>query len=630
MPKPAKKDPLYTAPRAAVMLGTLLLVTAIAASGMMVLKHFIGIDLPGCGAGSACDQAASSRWGKVPLIDLPTSFIGFAYFLGLLTAWAGSFGAFSTAARWLTRFGALASTLFLAAIFFDNLPCPYCIAAHACNLIFWAMVEATTRSTRTDTPGPFLFGGIVGLATLGGLTYLDLQAQSAARQKAEQQLAETTSKLTQPAPQPIPQPKPDAQPAPQTTTPQPAPPAPPTPATPANQGFSGFYRWGPEVAPVRIVMFTDYQCPDCQRIEAEVRELQKNPNISVLIKHFPLSNQCNPLAPGNLHPNACWAARAAHTAGILRGDQGFWQMHHWLFDQKGSFTDASLPPAVTAMGFDAPTFVRTLQSQETLARVRADIDEGVKLGLFYTPLIFINGVELKGWTAPQALTRAVNAVLATNPPARSFADDPRPSALDKYMSDWREQPVRQIPAEITERAMGPQNAPVTVVIFGDYMEPGTQEADGVARLFAEGPSANIRYAFAHFPVNKDCNPVTQVTKFQSCRPAQIAEAAYLVNPDTFWQMHGWLMSMRGSVTDELLAHNAHAMTLDPASVTDAMTHPEVVARIKRDAEAARALGIQSVPMIFINGRYVPRMKLDNENLLPRMIEEARRSATMTR
>ena len=617
-----KSDPLYTAPRFIVMLGLLLLLAGAVASGGMALKHFIGLELPGCGAGSACDQAAASKWGKVPGVDVPTSVVGVAYFIGALVAWVCSFGALSTASRWMVRLGALVSVVLLAVIYLDNLLCPYCLTAHACNLLFWVMAEAY-RGARTGSAGPFLAGGIVGLATLAGLVYLDQQAQTKATQKAEQQLAETTRKLTEQSAasnEPV-----AVQPAAPEATPQPA-----TPGEAPKQGFWGRYRWGPERAPVRIVMFTDYQCPDCQRIETELRELQKNPSVSVIIKHFPLSSQCNPHAPGNLHPNACWAARAAQTAGILRGEEGFWQMHHWLFEQKGSFTDASFPPALTAMGYDAQTFLRTMQSAETLQRVKEDIDEGVSLGLFFTPMVFINGVELKGWNAPNALTRAVNAVLATNPPPKTFAEDPRPTALDKYMSDWREQPVRKMPEEVLERAIGPAGAPVTVVIFGDYMEPNTQEADAIVRMFAEGPGATIRYAFGHFPVDKTCNPVTQVTKFSSCRAAQIAEAVYLVNPDVFWQMHGWLMSVRGVTTDETLAHNAHAMTLDPQTVVDAIDHPEILARIKRDAEAARALGIQSIPMIFINGRYVPRMKLDGENLLPRMIEEARESAIMTK
>ena len=44
--------------------------------------------------------------------------------------------------------------------------------------------------------------------------------------------------------------------------------------------------------------------------------------------------------------------------------------------------------------------------------------------------------------------------------------------------------------------------------------------------------------------------------------------------------------------------------------------------IAADANAATSWGIKSLPMIFINGRHVPRWKLNNENLLGAMVFEA--------
>ena len=38
-------------------------------------------------------------------------------------------------------------------------------------------------------------------------------------------------------------------------------------------------------------------------------------------------------------------------------------------------------------------------------------------------------------------------------------------------------------------------------------------------------------------------------------------------------------------------------------------------------------GSSSIPLVFINGKQVPRWKLDNENLLPRMVREAAQSST---
>jgi protein-disulfide isomerase/uncharacterized membrane protein len=610
-----------------LMLGSAFLLVAIIASGMMVLKHFGRLELPGCGVGSGCDQAAASRWGKVLGTPLPTSFFGLAYFLGIFLAWVGNYGVLSVGTRGIVRVSALASAGLLVVMVAEKLTCPYCIATHICNLGFWLLVEAVRKRGAPRSYVPDGVAGAVMAVSCIALVGFDSRARAIQREKDEQALRESTQQMTAPKPPPS-QPQPVSPQAGNTPSTQPPTQAQSTslPVQPTVRGFSGRYRWGPEKATVRIVMYTDYQCPDCKRIEGDLAELQKHPNVAVLIKHFPLSTQCNPRAPGDMHPNACWAARAAQAAGILQGEDGFWRMHHWLFSVGGSFTDASFPGSLRELGFDPQQFLATMQGPETLQRVKADIDEGLSLGLFYTPLIFINGIELKGWNAPNALNRAVSAVLAVNPEPETFADDVMPTALEKYMSDWREQPVRQIPAEITARFVGPKDAPVTVVLFGDYMESGTQEADGVLRLFASGPDAKFKYSFAQFPVDHACNPVItkpEGTKFASCPAAQAAEAADLSEgPEGFWKMHHWLMVSKGAFTDEALNQELGLHGLDMPQFRAAMAHPTVAEKIRSHARAAQTLGIQTIPMVFIDGKHVPRFKLDNENLLPRMIDEA--------
>jgi protein-disulfide isomerase len=305
-------------------------------------------------------------------------------------------------------------------------------------------------------------------------------------------------------------------------------------------------------------------------------------------------------------------------------------MHEWLFSQHGSFTDQTFPQSIASMGYDYSQFAAIMQSQQTLDEVKKDIDEGEKLGIYFTPMIFINGVELKGWNAPNALTRAVQAVLAANPAPAEDSSDHAPTALEKYMADWRERPVQQIPDSITGRALGRTDAPVTVVVFGDYQEEGTREVDGLLRLFAEGPDFKMKYVYANFPVDQSCNPSTEVTKFAgACRAAFAAEAAdIMAGPEAFWKMHNWIMFTKGVFTDEALDAEAAAEGLDPALFREAIANSATRAKIVSDAAAAKSLGIQSIPLVFINGKQVPRFKLDNENLLPRMIQDeaARRSA----
>jgi len=85
--------------------------------------------------------------------------------------------------------------------------------------------------------------------------------------------------------------------------------------------------------------------------------IKERPNVSLSIKHFPFCTACNntPNVP-NLHPNSCWAARAAETAGKLYGPAGFWKMHNWLFEHSGIFDDQSFPPGLQSLGFEPVGF----------------------------------------------------------------------------------------------------------------------------------------------------------------------------------------------------------------------------------------------------------------------------------
>jgi protein-disulfide isomerase len=398
--------------------------------------------------------------------------------------------------------------------------------------------------------------------------------------------------------------------------------------------FTGRYRVGPAEAPIRIVMFTDYQCRDCYDIEKQLQKLYNTrSDISISIKHFPFNSDCNPKITKTQHPNACWAARAAETAGMLWGPEGFWQMHVWLFDRRGVFESTrELEDGIREMGYDPAGFVSVMSSDETLAVVRADAEQAKKLGLHFTPMILINGVELKGWTAPNALIRTVEQVAATNPPARSAAFDRPPLAFEKYVADWREQSQLSLPADKQAWVLGPEQAAVEIVMWGDYQESGTTEADALIRALMAGRS-DVQYRYRQYPFNSDCNPNIKTQRHpQACRAALAAEAAgRLAGNDGYWKMHVWLMENRQRFSDEALRTAATELGFDANALFAAMEQDDLQANILDDIRAGKRLprlrhgmppGLYGVPTIFVNNRYVPRWRLGDQPVLPDILVEA--------
>src|SRR5690554_5569783 len=148
---------------------------------------------------------------------------------------------------------------------------------------------------------------------------------------------------------------------------------------------------GPAAAPVSIVMFTDLQCPFCQRAVLTIAQLQQSypDEIKLVLKHNPLP----------FHEEAAAAAYAT----IAAGNQGFyWEMHDWIFSNQAQLRDnrgsikAWTAQYAGQLGMDVAQFEADFDAPETLAIVARDMELAQKLGARGTPTFFINGERLVG------------------------------------------------------------------------------------------------------------------------------------------------------------------------------------------------------------------------------------------
>jgi protein-disulfide isomerase/uncharacterized membrane protein len=620
-------DRRAVSPRA-YALGMVLLAVCVLSSLMLVLEHF-EMALPGCGPASGCDRAAASVWGSVPGLGWPTSFVGLAYFSGLFAAWLWARRGVPAGLRWLVRLGALASVAFLVIMFAGNYICPYCLAVHLANLVFFVVVERTGKAETSSTPA---LATLVTCFVVASIVLWPINARhhAAMAEAQEDDFQETLQSMVSAAgaadnetnlsDSPDPHDEPGAETAADSG------------AETGAEPFTGRYLRGPEVAPIRIVALTDFACPDCRRIETQIQQLlAERDDVSFSLKHFPMSDVCNPYLDSDMHPKACYAARAAEAAGILAGNDAFWMMHDWLFENIEEFTIKSLPELARMIGVDPEEFARTMDSEEVDQRILADIEEGKALGLHYTPMIFINGNELsvpKGLFARNAVIRTVEALAATNPPPATAAHDQPPMAFDKYIADWLSGHEYPMPDDTHDWSLGPEDAAARVFVWGDYREPNTARLDARLReILADRP--NVRYSFRHYPIDESCNPSASRTIHPlACRASQAAEAAgRLGGLDAYWRMHEWLFQHMDDFSDEALRDAAVEMDLDPDALFAEMDSPEVAQAIEEDCRAGKHLGLRAIPLLFINGRRVPRWHLEGRPVLATMIEKALEGST---
>jgi protein-disulfide isomerase len=504
--------------------------------------------------------------------------------------------------RWLMRLGALGSLGFIIIMIVGTYICPYCLTIHIANLSLIAILEAALPAKRVAAmPRPALATLLIAFVAVNlALLPIELTTRSAQARDRQAQQKEDIDEIIKRGNEDESNDPRDAVPADHPF---------------ADRPFIGRYPRGPEAAPIRIVMITDYQCPDCRYYERQLEViLRQRDDVQVSIMHFPFCTLCNPHVQRNLHPNACWAARAAEAAGILGGADAFWKMHFDLFERKGSFTDDTIQELVGEVGLDFQAFLRTMQSDETLERVTQDIEVAKALGLTFTPMIFINGRQVRLFGTGQDLTGAVNAIAAANLPPRTADADLPDLAVEKYIGDWQESKPFNFPASNRPWANVDPEAPLRIVLFGDYNQPITTELNRRLRerlADVEG----VSFTWRHFPFNTECNEQVKATmNALACEAARAAEAAgHLGGEDMYWAMHDWLMKREGDLPNGFARQAAEELGLDVEQFSAVMRQPEIDSIIQQDVALSKLARVRGVPSLFINERRLARWRLEDDS-----------------
>ena len=244
--------------------------------------------------------------------------------------------------------------------------------------------------------------------------------------------------------------------------------------------------------------------------------------------------------------------------------------------------------------------------------MHADIEEAIELGIYFTPMVFINGKQLRGWQARNALVRAVDKVAATNPPPMTAAADHPPEAAEKYINDWRDNTARRnMASDSVPHMLGPADAPARIVIWGDYQEPGTASLDARIRRILADRNGDVSYTFRHYPFNTSCNPhlVVPTRHGQACRMAQAAEAAARFGgEDAYWGMHEWLFANQTAFTDAKLQAQVTKMGLPMSAFMSELSSANIAAAIGNDCSVGKRVGLRGIPMLFVNEKQVPAVE----------------------
>lgn len=139
---------------------------------------------------------------------------------------------------------------------------------------------------------------------------------------------------------------------------------------------------------------------------------------------------------------------------------------------------------------------------------------------------------------------------------------------------------------------GPDDAPVTLLEYGDFQCPYCGQAEQVIRELLTSSGSDVRYVWRHLPLG-DVHPYAQIA-------AEASEAA--AAQGRFWEMYDTLLTHQDALRPPDLAGYAEQLGLDMERFReDQRTHAHV-GRVLADVSSADESGVSGTPTFFINGR----------------------------
>ena len=147
------------------------------------------------------------------------------------------------------------------------------------------------------------------------------------------------------------------------------------------------------------------------------------------------------------------------------------------------------------------------------------------------------------------------------------------------------------PVSEADHRSGPDDAPVTLVEYGDFECPSCGAAYPYVEEVRKKMGARLRFVFRYFPLS-EMHP-------HAMHAAEVAEAAGAQG--RFWQMHGMLFEHQDALEDADLVRYAKALHLDEKRFASELAAEAYAKRVREQVGSGVRSGVNGTPTFFING-----------------------------
>jgi protein-disulfide isomerase len=353
---------------------------------------------------------------------------------------------------------------------------------------------------------------------------------------------------------------------------------------------------GPKDALVTMIIFSDYQCPFCKRVEdtiKQVSESYKN-DLRIVWKDNALP----------FHPRAKPAAILGRVAYEKKGDKGFWDAHDAMFESAPKLEEADLQAVAEKLGLPWDQIKTAIDSKTNkyLDKIEASMEVANDFQARGTPHFFINGVRLSGAQPVEKFKAAIDEQLA-KAKALVAKGTPKAKIYEEVIKDGKEPQGAEKKDVAAPDASSPYkggaNAKVVIQEFSEFQCPFCKRVGPTMKELEAEYGNKIKIVWRHLPLpfHKDA-PLA----------AEAAQEAFAQKGNAgFWAMHDKLFEAQGgegSLSRENLEKLAGEIGLDMAKFKASLDSHKHKAKVEADSKVGNDAGINGTPGFVINGYYL--------------------------
>ncbi len=368
---------------------------------------------------------------------------------------------------------------------------------------------------------------------------------------------------------------------------------------------------GAKDALVSIVIYSDFQCPFCKRVEDTLKQVADTyaNDVRFIWKDNPLP----------FHNRAKPAAIFARYAYSKKGDKGFWETHDALFASQPKLEDDDLKAIADKVGIDWSGAKAAIDQNKFAERLDASVEQANDFQARGTPHFFINGVRLSGAQPFEKFKSVIDEQLAKAKAAvgRGVA---RNKIYDEVTKEGKEPPPpekKDVPApDASDPVKGGVTAKVVVQIFSDYQCPFCKRVEETLKTLEQSYGNKVRFVWKDMPLpfHKDA-PLA----------AEAAQEAYSQKGNSgYWKFHDKLFEAQPDIQRPALEKIAQELGLDMDKFKSALDSGRHKAKIEASTKVGNAAGINGTPGFVINGYFLSGAQPEAafKKLINRALKEA--------